>query len=72
MQAVQQRVKRREREVEELRQRLIDQQKSLDQLCKETGERKARINVNTLRGAPAMRKTVAYGTRFLNSFLRAH
>ena len=49
-----QRVRNREKEVDQLRHSLVEQQRTLDKLCRETGAREQRINVNTLRGAPSI------------------
>ena len=52
----QQAVDKKEAELRELQQKLAAQQKSFDDLCRETGSRKQRVNVNTLRGPPDVKQ----------------
>jgi len=46
----------KEQELSELRAQLIEQERSLKQLCVETGARKQRVNVNTLKGPPPVKQ----------------
>lgn len=47
---------KRERELAELQHKLAEQERSMSELCRETGARKQRINVNTLKGTPSVRQ----------------
>lgn len=49
-------VVKRERELAELTTKLATTQKEMDDLCRETGARSQRINVNTLKGTPAVKQ----------------
>lgn len=49
-------VVRRERELAELQGKIEEQHRSMAVLCRETGARKQRINVNTLKGMPDVKQ----------------